>query len=91
MSTEAVVSSKARETKNIVKGSVEVGKRREPVSKKRLEKPSRAISDDMRTQLIAEAAYFRSLKRNFAPGYEQEDWLSAEQEIDHQFASSSRD
>lgn len=32
--------------------------------------------------MIAEAAYFRAEQRNFAPGYEQHDWLEAEREID---------
>jgi hypothetical protein len=31
---------------------------------------------------IAEAAYFRSLHRGFAPGHELEDWLAAEAEVD---------
>jgi hypothetical protein len=31
---------------------------------------------------IAKAAYFRSQHRGFIPGYELEDWLAAEQEID---------
>lgn len=32
-------------------------------------------------QMIAEAAYYRAEKRSFAPGFELEDWLAAEQEI----------
>jgi hypothetical protein len=32
-------------------------------------------------QMIATAAYFRAEKRNFAPGYELEDWIAAEHEI----------
>jgi hypothetical protein len=32
-------------------------------------------------RLIAEAAYFRSANRDFAPGYEVEDWLAAEREV----------
>ena len=31
---------------------------------------------------IAEAAYWRAEQRGFAPGYELEDWLHAEKEID---------
>jgi hypothetical protein len=31
---------------------------------------------------IAQAAYFRSQDRGFVPGYELEDWLAAEEEID---------
>jgi hypothetical protein len=43
--------------------------------------PQRARQD-----LIAEAAYFRSLHRGFQPGYEIEDWLAAEAEIDQRNA-----
>ena len=35
-----------------------------------------------RTVRIAEAAYFRAQQRGFAPGFELEDWLGAEREID---------
>jgi len=31
---------------------------------------------------IAEAAYLTALQRGFAPGYEMDDWLAAEKEID---------
>ena len=33
-------------------------------------------------RMIAEAAYFVAETRGFAPGYELEDWLQAEQEIE---------
>jgi hypothetical protein len=39
------------------------------------------ISAEERLQLIAKAAYFRSERRNFAPGCELDDWLDAETEI----------
>jgi hypothetical protein len=32
--------------------------------------------------MIAEAAYLRAERRGFAPGYEAEDWLAAEAEVD---------
>ncbi len=40
------------------------------------------IDPEYRRALIAEAAYLRAERRNFAPGYEVEDWLNAESEID---------
>ena len=40
------------------------------------------VSSEERRQLIAEAAYFRAEQRSFTPGYELEDWLSAETEIE---------
>lgn len=32
--------------------------------------------------MIARAAYYRAERRGFAPGYELEDWLEAEAEVD---------
>lgn len=32
--------------------------------------------------MVAEAAYFTAERRGFAPGYELEDWLQAEQAIE---------
>jgi hypothetical protein len=40
------------------------------------------VSNEEKYRLIAEAAYFRSEKRSFAPGYELEDWLAAEAELE---------
>jgi hypothetical protein len=36
--------------------------------------------EDLRRQ-IAEAAYYRALRRGFAPGYEERDWIEAEAEV----------
>jgi hypothetical protein len=44
--------------------------------------PAPVIDPEHRRALIAQAAYFRAERRNFAPGYEQDDWLSAESEVD---------
>jgi hypothetical protein len=46
-------------------------------------KPSRVdISEDARRGMIAEGAYLRAERRGFAPGFETEDWLAAEAEVD---------
>lgn len=42
-----------------------------------------------RHQLIAEAAYYRALKRGFEGGNAMEDWLAAEAEVDRQLLSLS--
>jgi Protein of unknown function (DUF2934) len=42
------------------------------------------IEPDQRRAMIAEAAYYRSERRSFAPGHEFEDWTEAEREIDAQ-------
>lgn len=41
------------------------------------------ISNEEKRQLIAEVAYYRAEKRNFVPGYELDDWLSAEAEVEN--------
>jgi hypothetical protein len=41
-----------------------------------------AVSTDDRRAMIAEAAYLRAERRGFVPGYETEDWLAAEVEVD---------
>ena len=40
-----------------------------------------AITPEERYQLIAEAAYYRAERRNFADGDEVQDWLEAEAEV----------
>jgi Protein of unknown function (DUF2934) len=39
---------------------------------------------------IAQAAYFRSQHRGFKPGYEMEDWLAAEAEVDQRLRGEAR-
>jgi hypothetical protein len=41
-----------------------------------------AVSDEVRRAMISEAAYLRAEQRGFARGYELEDWLLAEREVD---------
>jgi hypothetical protein len=40
------------------------------------------MSAEVRRAMIAEAAYLRAERRGFMPGYEEEDWLAAENEVD---------
>jgi hypothetical protein len=41
---------------------------------------TQSTPDEIRRR-IAEAAYYRAERRGFSPGYEEEDWIAAEQEI----------
>jgi len=41
-----------------------------------------AVADEVRRAMISEAAYLRAEQRGFASGYELEDWLLAEREVD---------
>jgi len=42
---------------------------------------------EKRRTMIREAAYYRAERRGFAPGYELQDWLTAEREIDAEAAA----
>jgi len=48
---------------------------------------TRFVGHEHRAALIAEAAFFRSEKRGFSPGHEEEDWLAAESEVDAKLMS----
>jgi Protein of unknown function (DUF2934) len=49
--------------------------------------PVKRVSDEQRRAMIAQAAYFRAERRNFAPGRELEDWVAAEAEVDRELAA----
>ena len=42
-----------------------------------------AIGAELRHRMISEAAYYRYAERGYCDGYEVDDWLAAEAEIDH--------
>jgi hypothetical protein len=41
------------------------------------------ISEDLRHRLISDLAYARYCARGYADGYDLDDWLEAEAEVDH--------
>lgn len=43
-----------------------------------------AISQAQREAMIREAAYYKAEKRDFAPGFEAQDWDEATREVDEQ-------
>lgn len=46
-----------------------------------------SVTPEQRQVMIAEAAYYLALQRNFEAGHEVEDWLLAESQIDATLAS----
>lgn len=54
----------------------------DPVLDQTIADPEAAWGDDERIAMIAENAYYRAERRGFVPGYDLEDWLAAESEID---------
>jgi hypothetical protein len=53
-----------------------------PETSRRSEIISSVIDPERRLERIAKVAYFRAERRNFAPGFEEQDWLAAEVEVD---------
>jgi len=54
---------------------------RSPRQKASVKAPT-PIDPDQRRAKIALVAYYRAESRGFTPGYETEDWLAAESEVD---------
>lgn len=72
-------------------------RRRATTSADRTEQPADALAatpvrvevpEEARRAMIAEAAYLRAERRGFHPGYEVEDWLAAEAEVDALLSSN---
>jgi hypothetical protein len=47
------------------------------------------ITQEERYLLISTAAYYHAERRSFVPGYELDDWLNAESEIEKMLSKSS--
>lgn len=87
--TAKAVAKKKVVKKKTVKKKVAT-KKAASAKKAPVKKPTKAsekassldITPEERWKMVAIAAYHRAEKRNFAPGYELEDWTESEQEID---------
>jgi hypothetical protein len=42
-----------------------------------------SLDPDLRHRMISEAAYYLFTQRGYADGYEVDDWLQAEAQVDH--------
>jgi hypothetical protein len=73
----AKVEGSSKAATNKPEGEV---KRPAPAASKLVKRPAEPSKEDRR-RWIAIAAYHRAEKRGFAPGYEMQDWLDAEAEI----------
>jgi hypothetical protein len=52
--------------------------------------PPMVASESERRSMIERAAYLRAERRNFTPGYEVEDWLAAEAEVNIRLAHARK-
>jgi hypothetical protein len=46
--------------------------------------------EEAKRRLIADIAYFAAERRGFSPGYELDDWLQAEQEVEASMEAPAR-
>lgn len=53
----------------------------EPVAPATVVESTMSYTSDQLRSMIATAAYYRAVARNFAPGNDMEDWLVAEQQV----------
>lgn len=58
------------------------GGNKNPRRRSRIDRATTRTDPETRRRMIAEAAYYKSQARDFAPGFEELDWLAAEREID---------
>ena len=72
-----VANKKAASTKKAT-----VKKAAKQSAKSTLKPASLDITPEERWKMVAIAAYHKAEKRNFAPGYELQDWTESENEID---------
>jgi hypothetical protein len=47
------------------------------------------VAESVRRDMIAEGEYYRAERRGFAPGFEAEDWLESENELNARIQSGS--
>lgn len=81
MSTETLIPPKSAKTKAVTSSNVAAHKALVETGSKQTPAATPTVSPEMRLSMIAEAAYFRALRRNFAAGSEVDDWLLGEQDV----------
>lgn len=68
--------------------AVEAKPEKAPVIKKAVAKKKEvSVSPEQRYHMISTAAYYLAERRGFAVGYEAQDWISAEAEVDAKLKS----
>ena len=77
--------SAAKKVATSAAGRTGLGSRRAPAG--RVSQPQQPVTPEQRLQMIAEAAYFRALRRGFGGNAEVRDWLEAEAEVDARLQS----
>ena len=66
------------------RGAVEIIEQDEGVPEMPFEEGARDMLDpDLRHRMISEAAYHLYAQRGYTDGYDQDDWLQAEAQVDH--------
>jgi len=89
--TTKKTAKKVRKKASKVSTSTKANKKAAPSKKNKTKAPSRkrtvkVVDPILRQQMIAETAYFNAQQRNFTPGNDIADWLSAETEVDRKLS-----
>ena len=83
--------SKAKATSTTAKApKVQSTPAKSTASRKKAAPAHVAPSQELINKMIEEAAYFLAEKRQFAPGFEEQDWLEAKQQIMAQIEGAAR-
>lgn len=83
--------SKAKATSTTAKApKVQSTAAKSTASRKKAAPAHVAPSQELINKMIEEAAYFIAEKRHFAPGFEEQDWLEAKQQIMAQIEGAAR-
>lgn len=77
----ATKKSRARADQKTDAGQPDGGFTSDTAAEQRGDSRSNGSQDD-RLERIALAAYYRAERRGFSPGFETDDWLAAEAEVD---------
>ena len=84
--TKPTLKSKALAKSGNTASSKRAGKSAPVTGSSKVDAPS--ISAGERQRLVERAAYFRAEKRGFAPGFELQDWVEAEAEVQRLIGSA---
>jgi hypothetical protein len=79
-STKTAVKPAVKKTTTVKAATTEAKPKKAPAKKA----VAIAVSPEHRYHMIATAAYYLAERRGFAGGYEMQDWITAEAEIDAQ-------
>ncbi len=79
----ATTAERKQTTSTVKDKPVSAAKSLKKVDTQKQQPEEETQSDRAYSQWVAEAAYYKAEERSFEPGFEEEDWLLAEEEYKH--------